>query len=208
MGRSTRISIASLAQVPAAIAVDLFTGRRDLDLLAAIGVVMVLAPVLYLLARPMESMHVCVAPLSARVAERGVERGAADRVLRAAIERLELATSCELRIHVEERPTEASANEARVRFRDLRMHTAVRRNALLIVVWPNQCRIAVVADEGISDIVGRASLRRALARGSGDDWPAHVAAISHALATLLAPFFPHPDDDVNELPDDISWAGP
>ncbi len=204
MGRSTRVAVASVSQVPMTMAVDFILGTRGIDLASAVGLLLVVGPVVYLLMRPAESTHALVERLP-EPPRRDGPTDEIDRVLRGAIERLERETSCELRIHVEPRgaPSEAFA---RALFAELSMSQTRRRNSLLLVVWLEGAAIAVVADEGVSDVVAWRSLRDAVRRAEGAGWPERVESVSRRLAVTLAASFPHPTDDTNELPDEISWG--
>lgn len=215
LGRSTRVALVSMVDAPLACVVDAALGSRSFDLWSLVGIALVLAPTVHLVLQPAESCHVVVAAVAAPEPA-ALDAGEAERPLLAAIAHLERETACELRIHVEP-GDEPRAERAEALFGELAMTGTLRRNGLLLVLWPRAGALAVVADEGISDVISRRSLLRALrpgggapgaerARGAGAEIVAAAGDAVERLTRLLAPVFPHPVDDTNELPDLITWG--
>ncbi|MHB8079903.1 MAG: TPM domain-containing protein [Candidatus Krumholzibacteriia bacterium] len=136
--------------------------------------------------------------------------------VRAAIEAAEARTSGEIRVHVErDLPRRGpAAGDAYRRARDvfarLGMHRTAEHNGVLIYLALRSRTLAVVGDEGLHAQVGDAFWQEVVAAMLPDfaaDRPAAGLAAGAALiGERLRLHFPHRDDDVNELPDDISFA--
>ncbi len=129
----------------------------------------------------------------------------------AAIQAAERRTSGEIRVHIErEVPLGGDAYaHAREVFARLGMHATAARNGVLIYLAVKARRFAVVGDEGLHTHVGDAfwsETRDVIGAAFADDRPVEgiEAAISR-IGERLREHFPVADDDVNELPDDISY---
>ncbi len=136
--------------------------------------------------------------------------------IRAAIQAAESRTSGEIRVHVErDLPRRGpAAGDAYRRARDvfarLGMHRTAAHDGVLIYLALRPRTLAVVGDEGLHAQVGDAFWREVVAAmlpAFADDRPADGLATGAAMiGERLRLHFPHRDDDVNELPDDISFA--
>lgn len=136
--------------------------------------------------------------------------------VRAAIEAAESRTSGEIRVHVErDLPRRGPASRdayrrARDVFARLGMHRTAAHNGVLIYLALRPRALAVVGDEGLHAQVGSAfwsEVVAAMLPAFADDRPAEGLATGAAMiGERLRQHFPHRDDDVNELPDDISFA--
>ena len=128
----------------------------------------------------------------------------------AAIRKAELETSAEIRVHIENRCKGDVLDRAVDVFSKLGMDRTAQRNGILIYVAIKDRKTAIIGDVNINKCV------------SHDFWLECYAAIkSHfmqekfceglctvisMIETELKPHFPHQSDDVNELPDDISFG--
>ena len=128
----------------------------------------------------------------------------------AAIRALERRTSGEIRIHVEHRLRRPPLDEAKRVFAALGMHRTAERNGVLILLAPGQRAFAIFGDEGIDAVTDEdfwestaRAMRPHFARGA---YVAGLVAGIREAGEALAAHFPYRDDDVNELPDDISYA--
>ena len=92
----------------------------------------------------------------------------------------------------------------------LKMERTAARNAVLIYVSPSDRKLAVLGDKGINDVVpdgfwkdvcGLLSSRFA----SGQFVGGLCEAVS-LIGSKLKAYFPYADDDVNELPDEVTFG--
>ena len=137
------------------------------------------------------------------------------RVL-ASIQAAEARTSGEIRLHVErdlpKRGPAAGDAYARARevFARLGMDRTAEHNGVLVYLALKPRALAIVGDEGLHARVGEAFWRAVVAAmiaAFADDRPAEGIAAGVALiGERLREHYPHRADDVNELPDDISFA--
>ena len=133
--------------------------------------------------------------------------GEEERVL-AAIREFEARTSGEIRVHLAERAGADILAAAREAFERLGMTATAERNGVLFFVAVAERRFAVLGDRGIDEKVPEgfwdevvARVRERFAEGRfADGLVEGIAMAGEQLAT----YFPHRDDDVNELPDEIS----
>jgi uncharacterized membrane protein len=127
-----------------------------------------------------------------------------------AIKAAENNTSGELRVHVETKCKAEVLDRAVQVFAKLKMHKTHLRNGVLIYLAVEDKKFAIIGDVGINKLVPE------------DFWE----SIKHQMQTLFAEtkfsegiifgiaavgdrlkaYFPHQDDDVNELSDEISFG--
>ncbi|WP_375447843.1 TPM domain-containing protein [uncultured Fibrella sp.] len=129
----------------------------------------------------------------------------------AAIRQAERETSGEIRVHIEANcPNGDPVKRAIEVFRHLGMHQTKEQNGVLFYVAHTDRKFAVLGDSGID------------AKVPADFWEStkslmrqHFAANEYAIGLSqgieragqhLKAFFPRASDDVNELPDDISFG--
>lgn len=127
-----------------------------------------------------------------------------------AIQDAEHNTSGEIRVHLEKKLEADVLNEAQQTFAKLGMHKTAARNGVLIFIAPEHRQLAIVGDEGINKIVGadfwaaeRDLLQQHFKQG------AYVDGLCQAIAQVgekLKTHFPYQTDDINELPDEISYS--
>ncbi|MCB0631331.1 MAG: TPM domain-containing protein [Saprospiraceae bacterium] len=125
------------------------------------------------------------------------------------IKTAELQTSGEIRVHLLQKPKEHIMADALRIFHKLGMHETEQRNGVLILLAPGARQFAIIGDEGINNAVPEGFWEeernvmlehfRREAYGEG------VALVIRQIGEKLKAFFPHQDDDVNELPDEISY---
>ncbi len=133
-----------------------------------------------------------------------------ERALVRAIESAERQTSAELRIHIERRCPGYELDRAAEVFEALSMHQTQARNGVLIYLAWKDRKFAIIGDTGIHQRVGDAfwegvyaDARSALSRQA---WVEGLSAAVVAAGAALRAHFPRAQDDVNELPDAISWG--
>jgi uncharacterized membrane protein len=127
-----------------------------------------------------------------------------------AIRRAERHTSAEIRVHVENRCPGEVLDRAVAVFDRLEMRRTERRNGVLIYVALKDRRAAMIGDENVNRLVHRefwlervAGMGGHFARGS---FAEGIREAVEALQSKLEMHFPHHSNDVNELPDDISFG--
>ncbi|MCU0456914.1 MAG: TPM domain-containing protein [Bacteroidales bacterium] len=132
--------------------------------------------------------------------------------IRSAIKEAELDTSGEIRVHLETSVSGDVLDRAAWIFAKVGMHKTENRNGVLIYLAVGNKKFAVIGDTGINSKV------------PGDFWDRTRELIQSKFreekytegivegilmaGQQLKEFFPHKRDDVNELPDDISYNIP
>ena len=131
------------------------------------------------------------------------------RRIEAAIGAAERGTSGEIRIHIERKCTSDPRERALRSFHFLGMTGTAARNAVLIYVACESRRFAVLGDKGINEVVPAGFwkdvcdlLAEAFAAGRQADGLERAVTL---VGEKLKNFFPYREDDVNELPDEISF---
>ncbi len=137
------------------------------------------------------------------------------RQVREAIAAAEARTSGEIRLHVERdvprrKPIAGDPYlRAREVFAQLGMHETAERNGVLIYLATRSRRFAVLGDEELHQRVGEdfwSEIRDLFAEHFRAD--RFVTGLTAGIALVgerLRKYFPHRDDDLNELSDDISY---
>ena len=127
-----------------------------------------------------------------------------------AIRAFERRTSGEIRVHIEHRLRRPPMDEAVRVFHALGMQHTAQRNGVLLLLAPAQRSFAIYGDTGINartvkgfwDEAARA-MQPHFAKG---DFVAGLVAGIAIAGEALAAHFPWQEGDVNELPDEISYA--
>ncbi|MEL7161883.1 MAG: TPM domain-containing protein [Bacteroidota bacterium] len=126
-----------------------------------------------------------------------------------AIRGAEKASSGEIRVHVEVGASAPALDVAKRIFHELGMHETKDRNGVLILLSVDRREFAIIGDVGIDKVVSedfwdteRDLLQQYFRRG---EFTAGIALAVEQVGAKLRQFFPYADDDVNELPDEISY---
>ena len=127
-----------------------------------------------------------------------------------AIQNAERNTSGEIRVHLEKTLEKDVLTEAQKVFAKLKMHQTAARNGVLIFIAPQHRQFAIIGDEGINQLVGDNfwQAERDLMQAHFQEG-AHTDGICNAIEQVgekLKAHFPYQTDDVNELPDEISYS--
>lgn len=129
----------------------------------------------------------------------------------AAIQRAERTSSGEIRVHLEDNCKGDVLKAAKRTFRKLNMHQTERRNGVIIFLAPERKEFAIYGDEGINEVVPenywqdvRDILQKNFREG---DFVQGVTQAIDLIGEKLRIYFPGVKDDINELPDDISYGG-
>lgn len=128
----------------------------------------------------------------------------------AAVKEAETGTSGEIRIHVENKCSVDPLERAEQLFGELGMHKTELRNGVLIYLACQSKVFAIVGDKGINELVPdgfwedvRDMMTAAFSQGKFTEG---LSAAAIAVGEKLQAYFPYQEDDVNELPDDISFS--
>lgn len=127
----------------------------------------------------------------------------------AAIQQAEKDTSGEIRIHFENHTRKAVLDRAAQVFAELKMHKTAQRNGVLVYVALEDHKLAILGDAGINakvpaDFWDEIKNRMVEKFKAGQVCEGVCEAVIAAGQQLKA-FFLYQTDDVNELPDDISF---
>ncbi|WP_020568567.1 TPM domain-containing protein [Neolewinella persica] len=129
----------------------------------------------------------------------------------AAIQQAELATSGEIRVHVEVGADAPALDVAKRIFNQLGMHKTADRNGVLILLEVDRREFAIIGDEGIDKFVPADfwESERDLMQGHfrKGEFARGIELVIQQIGEKLKKFFPYQEDDVNELPDTISYGG-
>ncbi|GAA4407181.1 TPM domain-containing protein [Nibrella viscosa] len=128
----------------------------------------------------------------------------------AAIQKAELATSGEIRVHIEKKCSGDNPMERAIEiFGNLGMHQTAEHNGVLFYLATEDRKFAVIGDKGINERVPagfwdstKELLRTHFAAGN------HTEGLCQGIAEAgrqLKQFFPRAHDDTNELSDEISF---
>lgn len=127
-----------------------------------------------------------------------------------AIKTAELNTSGEIRVHVENHCKGDVLDRSVMVFNTLKMKKTAARNGVLIYLAVADKKFAIIGDEGINVLVEhdfwndvKDEMSRHFREG---DFTGGVVNGILRVGEKLKAFFPYQSDDVNELPDDISFG--
>ena len=130
--------------------------------------------------------------------------------IKQAIKLAELDTSGEIRVHIENTCEGEVLDRAAYVFKKLGMAKTELRNGVLIYLSIRNRKFAILGDSGINKVVPRDfwdGIKHETLNFFRDDH--FVEGLCHAIEETgehLKKNFPHQRDDVNELPDDISFG--
>ncbi|HJX72011.1 MAG TPA: TPM domain-containing protein [Bacteroidales bacterium] len=127
-----------------------------------------------------------------------------------AIRKAELNTSGEIRVHIEGKCIGEVLDRAAYVFEQLGMHKTKLRNGLLFYTVIENRKFAILGDAGINAVVP-GNLWDEIKNLILDQFKKGEFAEGLAKGILMAgeqikKYFPHRQDDVNELPNEISYG--
>jgi uncharacterized membrane protein len=132
--------------------------------------------------------------------------------IRAAIKEAEETTSGEIRVHIETSVAGKMLDRAAWIFKRIGMHNTAERNGVLFYLAVTNRKFAVIGDEGINARVklGFWDEVKVLLEEHFNDGKFTEGLAKGILLTglQLKEHFPHRKNDINELPDDISFDDP
>ena len=125
-----------------------------------------------------------------------------------AIQKAELNTAGEIRVHLEAHHETAAYKRAVEVFAALKMHKTAERNGVLIYLATDDHQFAILGDKGINEKVAKDfwnDIRDVMqAHFRKGDFASGLAEGISASGKALAEFFPYQEDDRNELSNEIS----
>ncbi len=127
-----------------------------------------------------------------------------------AIEKAELNTSGEIRVHIESRCKEDILDHAAFIFDKLEMHKTEQRNAILFYIAITDHKFAVIGDAGIHEKVGNDFWEKVKNEMTtyfkeGQLAEGLINGIEKA-GNELKSYFPYQSNDKNELDNEISFS--
>lgn len=130
--------------------------------------------------------------------------------IRRAIDAAERVTSGEIRVHLERKAREPFYEHALEIFEKIGMTKTRERNGVLIFIGLASRRFAILGDQGINEKVGELfweHIKETMEADFREDRFADgIANAVLAIGEKLKTYFPCKRDDVNELPDEISFS--
>lgn len=127
-----------------------------------------------------------------------------------AIRAAELGTSGEIRVHIESKCSGEVLDRAQAVFHKLKMEQTRQRNGVLLYVAMKSRKVAIIGDEGVNAVVpdnfwdeAKDNLVRMFSQGM---FAEGISDAVTAVGEIIKQHFPYTDDDINELPDEISFG--
>jgi len=125
-----------------------------------------------------------------------------------AIKTAENSTSGEIRVHLERKISGDIMNFAVKIFEKLGMANTNERNGCLILLDLTNRKFAIIGDKGINDKVDAGFWNEAATimtqSFKQNDFAGGLCAAILKIGEKLKNFFPHQQNDINELPDELS----
>lgn len=126
-----------------------------------------------------------------------------------AIKAAEKNTSGEIRVHIESDCLDKPLVAAVATFEKLGMNKTTARNGVLIFIAPQRREFAIIGDEGINKVVPpgfwqeeRNTLATHFKKGAFTEG---ICLVIGQIGEKLKAHFPYLKEDINELPDEISY---
>lgn len=130
--------------------------------------------------------------------------------IRRSIEQAELNTSGEIRVHIEDECDEDVLDRAAFVFSKLKMDKTEQHNGVLLYLALQSRKFAILGDKGINAVVPEDfwnGIKSDMANYfQEDEFAKGLASGIEKAGQSLKSHFPYQSDDVNELPDDISFG--
>ena len=132
-----------------------------------------------------------------------------DRRVVEAIKQAELNTSGEIKVHIENRCKGNVEERSLYVFDKLKLHETKLRNGVLIYLAVRDHKFAILGDEGINKVVGdgfwndvKDLMQTHFKEGRfAEGLEQGIQRCGEKLKT----YFPYQSDDINEIPDEISY---
>ncbi len=127
-----------------------------------------------------------------------------------AIREAERSTSGEIRVHIDADSSQNHFETAVAVFNSLKMNETKNRNGVLFHVSPKDHNFTIIGDKGIDSVTSddfwdeiKKIVLKKFRKGK------YAKGLSKGIkmaGKALQTHFPYNDDDINELPDEISWS--
>jgi len=132
-------------------------------------------------------------------------------LIKSAVKEAELNTSGEIRVHIDNRCKEDVLDRAAWWFAKLNMHKTEKRNGVLFYLAVKDHKFAILGDGGINAVTAE-DFWDEIKEKMLDHFKEGKFAEGLKEGILMAgeqlkEHFPYQQDDVNELPDEISFGG-
>jgi len=128
-----------------------------------------------------------------------------------AIQSAELATSGEIRVHIEPKVSMDPIKRAQEVFFSLGMEKTDQKNGVLIYLAMEDRKLAIVGDEGIHQKVGSSfwEEEKELMKSHfiKEEFAIGLSSAIEKVGEKLKAHFPYQSNDVNELSNEISFGG-
>lgn len=129
----------------------------------------------------------------------------------ATIQAAEKQTSGEIKVHIEEHCPDADVMErAKMVFGELGLHTTKEQNGVLLYLAHQDRKFAVLGDKGINEKVPadfwESTKEKLRAHFKKNEFTEGLCKGIEEAGLQLKKFFPYQADDINELPDDVSFG--
>ncbi len=128
-----------------------------------------------------------------------------------AIQKAENRTSGEIKVHIEEHCPDADVMErAKTVFGELGLHTTKEQNGVLLYLAYADRKFAVLGDKGIYEKVPHdfweSTKEKLGAHFKKNEFVEGLCEGIEEAGLQLKKFFPYQSDDINELPDGVSFG--
>ena len=132
-----------------------------------------------------------------------------DRRVVEAIKQAERNTSGEIKVHIENRCKGNVEERSLVVFNKLKLNETKLRNGVLIYLAVRDHKFAILGDEGINNVVGQGFWNDVkdlmLSHFKENRFAEGLEQGIQRCGEKLKTYFPYQSDDVNEIPDEISY---
>lgn len=132
-------------------------------------------------------------------------------LIKSAVQEAELNTSGEIRVHIDNHCREDVMDRASWWFEKLEMQKTEQRNGVLFYLAVKEQKFAILGDVGINTVTQDDFWdnikEKMLANFKEGNFATGLQEGILMAGEQLKEHFPHQDDDVNELSDDISFGG-
>ena len=123
------------------------------------------------------------------------------------IRKAELLTSGEIRVYIAKQCKEDALKRAAYIFQDLKMHQTSLRNAVLILVCPDDHKAAILGDSGINDKIDDlfwdSTLKELISYCAKDMITEGICIAVEKVGNLIKKEYPYLEGDINELDNEI-----
>ena len=132
------------------------------------------------------------------------------KLISESIQEAEKNTSGEIRVHIESKCAGDVMDRAAYLFEKLKMHETKLRNAVLFYLALDDKKFAILGDAGINQVTAENfwdNIKDAMLKEfTGTNFTSGLSIGITMAGEQLKEHFPYQRDDINELPDEISFG--